>query len=87
MEWRLTEEEIAVQLHSRNSLQIVNSRHEMDHRHALCDAQARKLVEEIARHVQDRAYRIGFAKEVYLNGDFWQQLRKEVGLDATSKPD
>lgn len=46
--------------------------------YALGMAQAKKLVEEIAKHVQDRAYRIGFADEVYLDGDFWRQLRREV---------
>lgn len=87
MAWRLTDEEIVALHRSCNSLELINSKTNMAMRHALADAQARRLVEEIAKHVLDRAYRIGFTDEVYLNGAFWEQLRKEVGLDAESEPD
>lgn len=48
---------------------------------AIADAQVRKVVLEIAKHIQDRSYRIGFATEVYLDGKFWDALRKDVGLE------
>lgn len=44
-----------------------------------CKAQIRKVVDEMAKHILDRSYRIGFATEVYLDGKFWDELQNAAG--------
>lgn len=76
--WRLTDEEITrtVMLALAEAARRADLANADEHR-AVADAQARKLVEEIARHVVDRGYRIGWDNTVSLDGAFWQQLKKE----------